>query len=38
MINTAEGALEEITDMLQRMRELAVQQVQARPLPVIERT
>ena len=25
MINTAEGALEEITDMLQRMRELAVQ-------------
>jgi flagellin len=25
MVNTAEGALEEITDMLQRMRELAVQ-------------
>ena len=25
MVNTAEGALDEITDMLQRMRELAVQ-------------
>ena len=25
MINTAEGALDEITNMLQRMRELAVQ-------------
>ena len=28
MVQTAEGALQEVTDMLQRMRELALQSVQ----------